>query len=85
MRECTSSYVGYQNDERTIACVIVNHDSNEKQVFKAGDNIVMDVTLLALHTTLRMMPMLGVERRANRMPRLANIWPNVGSRALWQL
>ena len=35
-----SSSVGYQNDERTIACVIVNRDSNEKQAFKAGDNIV---------------------------------------------
>ena len=26
---------------RTIAYDIVNHDSNEKQVFKAGDNNVM--------------------------------------------
>ena len=32
---------------RTIACVIVNRDSNEKQVFKAGDNIVIDVTTTA--------------------------------------
>ena len=61
-----SSYVGYRNDERTIACVIVNYDSNEKQVFEAGDNIVIDVTSPALHTTLREIPMLGLERRSAR-------------------
>ena len=57
---------GYQNDERTITCVIVNRDSNEKQVFKAGDNIVIDVTTPALKTSQRVMPMLGVERQSAR-------------------
>ena len=50
----------------TIACVIVNRDSNEKQVFKAGDNIVIDVTTPALNTSQREMPMLGIERRSAR-------------------
>jgi len=57
-----SSSVGYRNGERTIACVIVNRDSNEKQVIEAGDNIVIDITTPVLYTTLRVMPMLGVER-----------------------
>ena len=61
-----SSSVGYRNDERIIACVIVNRDSNEKQVFKAGDNIVIDVTMPALYTSQREMPMLGVERKSVR-------------------
>ena len=32
----------------TIAYDTVNHDSNEKQVFKAGDNNVIDVTLASI-------------------------------------
>ena len=51
---------------RTIACVIMNHDSNEKQVFKAGDNNVIDVTTPTLNTSQREMPMLGIERRSAR-------------------
>ena len=51
---------------RTIACVIVNRDSNEMQVFKAGDNNVIDVTSPALNTSERKMPMLGIERRSAR-------------------
>ena len=53
---------------RTIAYDIVNRDSNEKQVFKAGDNIVIviDVTTPALNTSQREMPMLGIERRSAR-------------------
>ena len=50
----------------TIAYDIVNRDSNEKQVFKAGDNIVIDVTSPALNTSQREMPMLGIERRSAR-------------------
>ena len=49
MIKCISSYVGYRNDECTIACAIVNRDSNEKQVFKAGDNNAIDVLTPALH------------------------------------
>ena len=48
----------------TIAYNIVNRDSNEKQVFKAGDNNVIDVTSPALNTSQREMPMLGIERRS---------------------
>ena len=51
---------------RTIAYHIVNRDSNEKQVFKAGDNNVLDVTSPALNTTQREMPMLGIKRRSAR-------------------
>ena len=51
---------------RTIASVIVNRDSNEKRIFKAGDNIVIDVTTPALNTTQREMPMLEIERRSAR-------------------
>ena len=51
---------------RTIAYDIVNRDSNEKQVFKAGDNIVIDVTTPALNTSQREMPMLGIERQSAR-------------------
>ena len=47
---------------RTIAYDIVNRDSNEKHVFKAGDNIVIDVITPALDTSQREMPMLGIER-----------------------
>ena len=49
---------------RTIAYNIVNRDSNEKQVFKVPGNNVRDVTLPALHTSQREMPMLGIERRS---------------------
>ena len=52
--------------DRTIAYDIVNRDSNEKQVFKAGDNIMIDVTTPALNITLREMPMLGLERWSAR-------------------
>ena len=38
-----------------IAYNIMNCDSNEKQVFKAGDNNVIDVTSPALNTTQREM------------------------------
>jgi hypothetical protein len=38
---------------RTIAYDIVNRDLNEKQVFKAGDNIVIDETSPALNTSQR--------------------------------
>ena len=48
---------------RTIAYDIVNRDSNEKQVFKAGDNIVIDMTSPALNTSQREMPMMGIKRR----------------------
>ena len=65
-RECMSSYVGYRFDDRTIVCAIVNRDSNEKQGFKADDNIVIDMTTLALNTSQREMPMLGIERRSAR-------------------
>ena len=51
---------------RTIACVSLNRDSNEKQVFKAGDNIVIDVITPALNTSQREMTMLGIERRSAR-------------------
>ena len=51
---------------RTIAYDIVNHDSNEKQVFKAGDNNVIDVTLPTLNTSQIEMPMLGIERWSAR-------------------
>ena len=51
---------------RTIAYDIVNHDSNEKQVFIAGNNSVIDVTTPALNTSQREMPMLGIERRSAR-------------------
>jgi len=49
---------------RTIAYDIVNRDSYEKQVFKAGDNIVIDVTSPALNTSQREIPMLGIKRRS---------------------
>jgi len=65
-RESVSSSVGYRFDDRTIACVIVNRDSNEKQVLKAGDNTVIDVTTPALKTSQREMPMLGIECRSAR-------------------
>ena len=65
-RESVSSSVGYRFDDRTIACVIVNRDSNEKQSFKAGDNIVIDVTAPVLNTLQREMPMLGIERWSAR-------------------
>ena len=55
-----------QIQNRTIAYDIVNRDSNEKQVSKAGDNIVIDVTSPALNTYQREMPMLGIERRSAR-------------------
>ena len=51
---------------RTIPYDIVNRDSNEKEVFKAGDNIVIDVTTPALNTSQREMPMLGIECRSAR-------------------
>ena len=51
---------------RTIAYDIVNRDSNEKQVFKAGDNIMIDVTSPALNTSQREMPMLVIKRRSAR-------------------
>ena len=65
-RECMSSSVGYRSTDHTIASVIVNRDSNEKQVFKAGDNNVIDVTSPALNTSQREMPMLGIERQSAR-------------------
>ena len=61
-----SSSVGYRFDDHAIACVIVNRNSNEKKVFKAGDNIGIDVTTPALLATLREMLMLGVERWSAR-------------------
>ena len=36
-----SSYVGYWYDERTIAYVIVDRDSNEKQALEVARNNVM--------------------------------------------
>ena len=51
---------------RTIAYDIVNRDSNEKQVFKAGDNSVIDVTSPTLDISQREMPMLGIKRRSAR-------------------
>jgi len=50
----------------TIAYDIVKCDTNKKQVFKAGDNNVMDMTTPALNTSQREMPMLGIERRSAR-------------------
>ena len=61
-----SSSIGYQNDKCIIAYIIVDCDSNEKRIFKAGDNNVIDVTTPALIITLREMPMLGVEHRSAR-------------------
>ena len=61
-----SSSVGYPNDKRIISYVVVERDSNEKQTFKAVDNNVIDNTTSALFIALRMMPMLGVERRSAR-------------------
>ena len=61
-----SSYIGYLNDEHTIACVIVNYDLNEKRILKVPDNNVIDVTTPALNTSQREMPMLGIERRSAR-------------------
>jgi len=55
-----SSYAGYPTDERIISYIIVECNSNEKQTYKAADNNVMDVFLSALNTTLREVPMLGV-------------------------
>jgi len=49
-----------------IAYDIVNRDSNEKQVFKVGGNIVIDMTSPALNSSQREMPMLGIERRSAR-------------------
>jgi len=65
-REYVSSSVVYRFDDRTIACAIVNRDSNEKQGFKAGDNIVIDMTPPSLNTSQREIPMLGVVRRSAR-------------------
>jgi len=45
-RECTSSYVGYRYNERTIAYVIMDCDSNEMQDSKAADNNVIYVYTL---------------------------------------
>jgi len=42
-RECMSSSIGYRNDERIIAYIVMECDSNEKQIFKAGDNSVIDI------------------------------------------
>ena len=58
--------VGYRNDKCIIAYVIMNRDSNEKQIFIAADNNVIHVTTPALYTTLREMPMMGVEHRSAR-------------------
>ena len=64
--KCTSSYIGYQNDECIIACAIVNRNSNEKEDLKVLDNSnVMDVLTPALHKP-KEMPMLGFERRSAR-------------------
>ena len=49
-----------------IAYDIVNRDSNEKQVFKAPDNNVIDGTTPALNTSQREVPMLGIERQSAR-------------------
>ena len=61
------SYIGYIRNEPIILYVIVwCHDSNEKRRFEAVDNNVMEVASPALHTTERVMPMLGVERWSAR-------------------
>ena len=66
MRKCSSSYVGYRNDERIIACAIMDCDSNEKEDYEVlADNNVMDVLTPALHK-LKEMPMLGFKRRSAR-------------------
>ena len=65
-REYMSSYVEYLCNERIISYVIVECDSNEKQIFKAADNNVTGVTTPALNTNLREVPMLGIERRCAR-------------------
>jgi len=59
MIKCISSYVGYWNDKRIIACAIVNRDSNEKQWHQR--NRRLDASFA--HTQ-REMPMLGFERRS---------------------
>ena len=41
-----------------MSYIIVKRDSNKKQIFKAADNNVIDFTMPALQTTLRVMPML---------------------------
>ena len=46
-----SSSVRYQNDEGIIAYVVVEHYSNEKQIFKAADNNVINVTTCQNCTT----------------------------------
>ena len=61
LRECMSSYVGYWRGGCMIAYVIVDRDSNEMHVKKVAGNNVIDVSLPALSTTLKEMPMLGLE------------------------
>ena len=61
-----SSYVGYQYDERTIACVIVDRDLNEKQDSEAAHNNVIDVCNLHFDTPLREVPKLGLVHRSSR-------------------
>ena len=66
MIECSSSYVGYRNDERIIVCAIVDRDSNEKEDWKVlANNNVMDVLTPTLHK-LKEMQMLGFERWSAR-------------------
>ena len=66
MRKWSSSYVGYRNNKRIIACAIVNRDSNEKEDKKVlADNNVMDVLTPALRK-LTEMPMMGFNRRSAR-------------------
>ena len=57
-----SSYVGYLCNKRIIAYVIVERNSNEKQTTKAVDNNAMDIIMPAENTTVKEVPMLGVER-----------------------
>ena len=49
MRKCISSYTGYRNNERIIACAIVDRDSNEKEDLKVDDNNAIGALTPALN------------------------------------
>ena len=61
-----SSYVGYRNDKHIISSVLVYLDSNEKEDREVPDNNMMNVSMPALHITIRVMPILEVERWSTR-------------------
>ena len=60
VRECTSSYVGYQYNDRTIRFQFVNCVSNENQDSKAAHKNVMMYAPYTLSTLLRKVPTLDL-------------------------